>query len=337
MNLQIHVREPFSFSQTLTFLRRFLPCQEDFVLTADSLTAAVTVAGRAVTFTIREADGLWLACEDALDAPALLARASELIGARDDLASFYATAANDPPMHGLVAELHGLHHVRFLTLEEICVYAVIMQRTPITIASRLKRRFMDRFGLPIEIAGRTLRALPSSDVLGRLDGKAIGEAIGHARKGEVIAEVLRGVAAIGEATLREAPYAEARDALLAIRGIGPFSAAAILLRGLGRMDELPELRGFADTARTLYGGSYDDAAIRARYGRDIGHWAFYLKTGVAQRSDATRGDRLSRSPDLSMLRKCPSRSVKPTSRTSTAFAPPRSRAPRRSSRSIRPT
>ncbi len=291
MNLQIAVREPFSFSQTLTFVRRFLPCQEDFVLTASSLTAAVTVAGRPVTFTIREADGLWLACERALDAPALLARASELVGARDDLASFYAAAADDPPMRGLVAELHGLHHVRFLTLEEIAVYAVIMQRTPITIASWLKRRFMDRFGIPIEAAGQTLRALPSIDELARLDGKTIGEAIGHARKGESIAEVLRGVAAIGETTLREAPYAEARDALLAIRGIGPFSSAAILLRGLGRMDELPELRGFADTARTLYGASYDDAVIRRRYGRDIGYWAFYLKTGVARRSEATRGDR----------------------------------------------
>ena len=31
--------------------------------------------------------------------------------------------------------LHGLHHVRFLTLEEIAVYSVMMQRQPIQRAA----------------------------------------------------------------------------------------------------------------------------------------------------------------------------------------------------------
>ncbi len=91
---------------------------------------------------------------------------------------------------------------------------------------------------------------------------------------------------------REAPYEEARDALLAVHGIGPFSAAAILLRGLGRMDELPAMRGFADEAHTLYGSNYDEAAIRTRYGRQIGYWSFYLKTGVARLRPSGPANRL---------------------------------------------
>jgi DNA-3-methyladenine glycosylase II len=158
----------------------------------------------------------------------------------------------------------------------------MMQRRPIAMAARMKRRFMERFGLPVRVGDSTLYALPPIGPLAELDGATIGEAIGHGPKGKVIAEVLRGVAAIGENFLCEAPYEAARDALLAIRGIGPFSAAAILLRGLGRMDDLPSMQIVEDEARVLYGTAFDEAAIRRRYGRHIGYWSFYLKTGVAR-------------------------------------------------------
>jgi DNA-3-methyladenine glycosylase II len=149
----------------------------------------------------------------------------------------------------------------------------------------MKREFLDRFGLPIEVEGRTLRAMPSLAELVELDGKDIGKAIRHAPKGATIANVVRGVATIGEATLREAPYAEARDALLEMPGIGPFSAGAILLRGLGRMDEVPSIGLFANDAAAVYGRAIDEAAILRRYGRQIGYWSFYVKTGAARLGD----------------------------------------------------
>jgi len=42
------------------------------------------------------------------------------------------------------------------------------------------------------------------------------------------------------------------------------------------------MRGLSDEARVVYGDAYDERAIAARYGRQIGYWAFYLKTGVAR-------------------------------------------------------
>ena len=93
------------------------------------------------------------------------------------------------------------------------------------------------------------------------------------------------LSAIGLATLREAPYAEARDALLSIKGIGPFSAGAILLRGLGRMDEVPSVTMFGEDAAMIYGRAIDEAAIARRYGRQIGYWGFYVKTGAARLRD----------------------------------------------------
>lgn len=293
MTIDLPVSQPFSFAQTLAFARRFRPCQNDYVLTEDSLTAAVAIDGQPVPFTIQErpagaGGGLTVEVAEPAHAPLLLQRAADLIGAGDDVAGLYARAAGDRPFQALIEQLHGLHHVRFLTLEEIAVYCVMMQRTPEAVASAYKRRFLHRFGLPVAVGDRVLRAMPEFRELLRLDADAIADAIGHRRKAEQIVSVVRGVAELGEPLLRTAPYARARDALLAVPGIGPFSATAILLRGLGRMDELPVMGHFADEARVLYGPGYDEAAMARRYGRHIGYWAFYLKTGVARLRPAAR-------------------------------------------------
>ena len=283
------VQSPFSFAQSLAFLHRFPPCQGDFVLEHDAVTAAVMVDGRAVAFTVREREGqVWVEVpDDAAPAP-LIARAVAWLGADHDVTQLYFAAENDPPFRALARELYGLHHVAFLTLEEIAVYCVMMQRAPISMAAAMKRRFLDHYGRRVRVGERELRAMPTFDHLVALDGAAIGEVIRHAGKGPAIAKVVRGVAALGEPFLRTAPYATARDALLAIPGVGPFSAAAILLRGLGRMDELPSMEIAEVAAKTLYGASYDPDAIRRRYGQAIGYWSFYVKSGV-RRLPAIRG------------------------------------------------
>lgn len=286
MRHPLRVARPFSFAQTLAFLRRFVPCQRDFLLTDRALTAAVIVDGQPATFTITDALSSDASPTVEVSAPehaaALVARAAHLVGADDDLAPLHAAAEGDPPFRLLVDHLHGLHHVRFLTLQEITAYAVMMQRSPITRAAAMKRAFLQAFGAPVVVSGVTLRALPSLDDLAGVDGATIGRAIGHPAKGDLIAHALGAVADIGEPFLRDAPYEAARDRLLAIRGIGPFSATAILLRGLGRMDEVPDAAIFEEPARWLYGATYDESAIRRRYGRQLGAWSFYVKTGVAR-------------------------------------------------------
>ncbi|HVV81634.1 MAG TPA: hypothetical protein VHE35_01100 [Kofleriaceae bacterium] len=292
VTVPVTVRRPFAFEQSLTFLRRFPPCRHDVVIGDDRVTAALAIGGRAVPFTVRGA-GARIAVEVDPGLPAatialVLERARQWLGADDDLTSFYAAAAGDHPRFAaLVAAQGGLHHVRFLTLAEIAVHAVLMQRTPMAQAARAKQRFAARFGRPVTVGGIVLHAFPALEELVALEEADYREAIRLPRKAAMLPPVVRGVAAIGEAFLRGAPYAAARDALLAVPGIGPFSAAAILLRGLGRMDEVPlEGKNFAEPAREIYGAAFDPAAIRARYGADLGYWSFYLKTGVPQAREA---------------------------------------------------
>src|SRR5262245_23585048 len=153
MKLPLPVAEPFSLAQSIAFLRRFPPCRADYILDDDAITAAVSIGGTPYVFTIRGDREVAIEVPDAAPASirtAVVARAAHFIGADDDLSELYRRAEGDPPFRALVAQLHGLHHVRFLTLEEIAVYCVMMQRTPIALAARLKRRFVERFGQRID-------------------------------------------------------------------------------------------------------------------------------------------------------------------------------------------
>ena len=250
------------------------------------MTAAISIDGQAHAFTVRSAGDSLVVDIDAKRSRAvgaeLVRRAAAFLGVADDLGPFYAAAAGDPAMTDAVRALYGLHQVRFQGLEEVAVYCVMMQRTPIARAAGLKRRFLDRFGHAVTIGERTLRAMPTLDELAALEPAAIADAIGHRSKAERIVAVVRGVAELGERFLSTAPYADAKTALLAVPGIGPFSAAAILLRGLGRVDELPSLEMFEREGRRVYGASWDAEAIARRYGDQIGYWSFYLKTWAAR-------------------------------------------------------
>lgn len=285
--LHLVTRAPFSFARTLDFIRIFPPCQEECAIGTDSLTVAFAEGGRAVPVTVRSTpSGLSLEVPDGVDVKRIADRVALWLGTDHDLAPFYAIAKTDGPMRWLIDELHGLHHVAFQSLEEIAVYCVMMQRSPISMAAAMKRRFLDAFGWKVCVGDRELRAIPTFDTLVQLDGDAIGVAIHHKLKGPMIAKVIKGVAALGEDFLRTAPYAQARDALLAIPGIGPFSAAAILLRGLGRMDELAGHVGEPE-GKQVYGAAFDIDDINRRYGKHVGYWAYYLKSGVGRRTRAT--------------------------------------------------
>jgi DNA-3-methyladenine glycosylase II len=295
MKLVIPTVPPFSFDQTLAFSCRFAPLETAAIVEPDRLVAAFAHRGVAWACELRAPNNqLTLTVADG--APEhVIGRATDLVGARDDLRPFYALAAADPVMAPVVGELHGLHQVRFLGLEEIAVYCVMMQRTPIKVAAAYKQRFLARFGFEVAVGpDRTLRAMPeladlvhlgAAEIADALRGPAdqSGKMITHRGKAERIATVVREVHRIGEDFLVGAPYAAARDALLAIPGIGPFSAAAILLRGLGRVDEVPSLEMFEEPGRARYGRAWDPAWITRHYGRSIGTWAFYLKTAAGRR------------------------------------------------------
>jgi DNA-3-methyladenine glycosylase II len=273
----------FVLARSIDFLTTFPPCQGDFVLGPGSVAGTFAIDGRAVVYTATQpaAGQLAIDTDDGAAVPMVVA----MLGARDRLDGFYAKAAGDvAAFRAIVRARRGLHHVRFRTLAEVTVHAVLGQRTPVALASAQKRKVAAALGPKARLGTKVIHAFPAFDRLVELDERAWQAIVGNAAKAGRLPGVVRGVAALGETWLLTAPYADADAALRAIDGIGPFSAAMILLRGLGRMDDVPlDVPGIAKVAAHVYGDTWDPAAIRARYGTDLGYWSFYLKVG------ATRG------------------------------------------------
>jgi hypothetical protein len=48
------------------------------------------------------------------------------------------------------------------------------------------------------------------------------------------------------------------------------------------MDELPSHRNFDEAGQAVYGRQFDAAAIAARYGRQIGYWAYYVMAAAGR-------------------------------------------------------
>jgi len=106
------------------------------------------------------------------------------------------------------------------------------------------------------------------------------EFVPNKRKKEYLSEVTEAFSKVDEKWLRTAPYNEVHDWLTDIKGIGNWSANFIMIRGLGRMEELsniePQLA--SDVAR-IYAGKNEQISndevcrIAEKYGEWKGYWA----------------------------------------------------------------
>ncbi|MFD9893575.1 DNA-3-methyladenine glycosylase family protein [Amycolatopsis sp. NPDC059027] len=285
---ELPAAQPFDLRTSIRFLEGFGACKGDQVMTADSLTKAIAVDGHAVVFQVTPSRH---GVDYVLHSDRPLSRGTHdqvcdkidgYLSLSDDLREFYALAAEDHPGFArLVKNLWGLHQVRFLTVAEIGVWAVLSQRTPKNVSVALKRRITGLFGRKLTVDGVEYQAFPELADLQHLTAADWAGIVKNGRKAEYLACLVDGLLDLHEDYLAEAPYDEATEALRRIKGIGEFSAAAILLRGLGRMDFVPlEMPNFAKATAAIYGEGYDNQRLRDRYGRHLGYWAYYLHTGL---------------------------------------------------------
>jgi DNA-3-methyladenine glycosylase II len=204
------------------------------------------------------------------------------LGLDDDLGAFLAVARADPAMAQVLTVTTGLHQVRFPSLAEGAAYFALTQRSTQWFAAARKRRIVSELGARGELDGEVHIAFPSLATLGALGEDELVGFAGNRQRAVRLREVLTGIAALDEEWLRTAPFAEARAALLAVRGVGAFTADAILLRVLGRPDNVPlEMAQFTRVVEALYGDPAPTAAqLRERYGHHIGWWAYLSRMGL---------------------------------------------------------
>ncbi|WP_421119626.1 DNA-3-methyladenine glycosylase family protein [Aquihabitans daechungensis] len=209
---------------------------------------ALMIDGRALSIEVAQRPGtpslqvsvLTPGQVSAHDRLAIREQVGPLLGTGVDLRPFYGLVDDDPDLGGLKDRFLGVHPTRFPSLFESVVNAIANQQLSLEVGIELLNRFAERFGArPRDEHG--LVAFPEPEaVLGAslADLRVLGFSD---RKANYILGCADAIAtgALRKQTLEEADSGRAREILLSVRGIGPWSADYILLRGLGRLDIYP--------------------------------------------------------------------------------------------------
>lgn len=123
---------------------------------------------------------------------------------------------------------------------EIAVRVILGQQVTVAAARTLTRRLVERFGTPLETPFPALnRLFPSAEVLAGADPETIGK-LGIVRQRVRALQALATEVAEGRLLLhRAAPLQPTLEALLALPGIGDWSAQLIAMRALAWPDAWP--------------------------------------------------------------------------------------------------
>ncbi|WP_026414178.1 DNA-3-methyladenine glycosylase family protein [Actinomadura oligospora] len=280
---------PFDFAPQLRFLSGFRPAAGQQRVDGGTLTRALRAGGR--TFAVRLTalpDGEGLRCDLRFDGPPpsneevaeVRRQITSWLSLDDDLSGFYEIGRRDPGFAPVIDRLHGYHQVKFPTPLENAVWAILSQRTALPVAAKEKQALAEAFDNVLTVDDVPYRAFPDVEQLASLPAGRIAELVGNLRKGQYLDGTVRAWLDLDEDHLRTAPFEEAKDVLLNLPGIGPWSAAFILIRGFGRMDEVPDEKQFVTAASRVYGRPLTAADVRKLgepYGPWAGYWAHYLR------------------------------------------------------------
>jgi DNA-3-methyladenine glycosylase II len=220
--------------------------------------------------------------------PALLA--GRMLGIDVDLEPFYHAAASVPWLAPLVAGARGVKPPRYPTIWEACVNAIVYQQVSIHAAGAILRRVIERYTTPLAVGEVHLRAFPGPETFADADAaelRALGLSINKVVSVRAVARaILDGE--IDEATLMLLPTPALMEALTVHRGIGPWTAAVVALRGFGRLDLFPmNDSGVARSVKDLSGAvDVDVEALLAQLGPQRGMLYYHLLIGRL----AARGD-----------------------------------------------
>jgi len=178
------------------------------------------------------------------------------LGTDVDLGGFYAGARAVPWLARIAAGARGVKPPRYPTLWEAVVNSVVYQQVSIHAAGAILRRTIERYAAPRDVAGMRLypfyaaRTMRDADPL---ELRGLGLSINKINALKAVAAALED-GTLDEAALAPLPTPDLLAALVAHKGIGPWTAAVIALRGFGRLDVFPmNDSGATASLRTLSG------------------------------------------------------------------------------------
>jgi DNA-3-methyladenine glycosylase II len=235
------VRAPFRLDLTVDALRRLASNVVDVVSDGAYYRALSDEKGTTLLAIRSYADGAIEIRATGRQAKRWLPAVARMLGTQVDLTEWYARSRRIAWLASLTAALRGLKPPRYPTLWEACAHAILFQQISIHAAAAIMRRAVEALGEVVSLGDiRCVGFPPAARWLEASDATLRSAGISRTKVAHLrcAADALVNNE-IDEGVLERLPTQEAARRLCTIRGIGPWSASVVLLRGLGRLDAFP--------------------------------------------------------------------------------------------------
>jgi DNA-3-methyladenine glycosylase II len=172
---------------------------------------------------------------------AIMFALERLLGLRIDLTAFYELAAKQPRLHELSSRFRGLKPPRFPTVWEGIVNGIACQQLSLTVGVMLLNRLSAACGLAIEGRSGRRYAFPRPEDLAVAVPETVRSLGFSAAKTRALLELGREVSArrLDLESFTDLDNDQAVSRLVALRGVGRWTAEYTLLRGMGRIELFP--------------------------------------------------------------------------------------------------
>ncbi|WP_200416157.1 DNA-3-methyladenine glycosylase family protein [Virgibacillus salexigens] len=166
---------------------------------------------------------------------------SEWLDLDRDLTAFYHLASQDEILHKLVVRYQGLRMIRIPDLFEALTWAIIGQQVNLTFAYKLKKRLTEMYGEHRTFRDKRYWLFPDPASIAELTVDELRGLQLSRRKAEYIIYVAALIrdGQLTKAELGKRMYDSVKKSLVAIRGIGNWTADYVLMKCLGRSEAFP--------------------------------------------------------------------------------------------------
>lgn len=238
MRLLLEYRPPYDWAAMLAFLAaRAVSGMETVVEGVYSRSIGLNGVHGTVSIWQETVDALQveLSFPDLAAVPEIVIRLRRMFDLDADLALMQGHLASDPLLAQLIAERPGLRIPGAWDGLELAYRAVLGQQITVVAAIRLAGKLVSQYGAPLDsgVPGLT-HVFPEADVLAAADLAALGMPKTRGRTLSGVAQAL-----LDEPSLFEPNREGGVARLLALHGIGEWTAQYIALRQLRDLDGFP--------------------------------------------------------------------------------------------------
>lgn len=240
--IKIPVPTEFNFQVNLDYLSRS-PDESLYQILEGKLYKTIPVGQQTPLFevsgdesgflTVKSMDGDTPWSVEVADAIVMYVR--EWFDLDNDLTPFYSLSQGDAILNGVVTRLYGLRNMGIPDLFEALCWGIIGQQINLAFAYTLKRRFVESFGKKVSRGDIACWLFPTPEDIAAIQVSDIAALKMTTKKSEYLIGVARLLVegAISKEMLMEAEsFKAAEKMLVAIRGIGPWTANYVLMRCL---------------------------------------------------------------------------------------------------------